>query len=353
MPLIRGFRRPAATGLAVALALVSGACGSRDRSHEPVTPDSIAETHEGQFADEARIFVVPAAGGRPVALTGDDAERHSETEAHETAEHAESGDGDHHEHGDERQVDNPMWSPRGERIAFTQTPCEYCPPELFVMDATGSHQRPLNRVRNVFQPTWSPDGEELAVLLPGRRNAVYAYDVRGRHRRPLVTDRAAIEAPSWSPAGGRITFARQVSATNWEIYASSTRSGGLRRLTRSPAQETTPEFSPDGKRIAFTRQSARGTWALYTMRADGTRERRITSGRLSAVEPTWSPDGRRLAFTAQDLSGRSAIAVVNARGGAVSRITGAAIYASQPAWSPEGATIAFAGRALTRSADRD
>jgi len=315
---------------------------------------------EPEFSENARIFTVPASGGRPLALTGEERDGHAhDHEADEqtsaTGERGEDAEmpsdegsddpeGAAHAHEEERQVDNPIWSPAGDQIAFTQTPCEYCPPELFVMGADGADPRRLNRVRNAFQPTWSPDGRRLAVLLPGPRGGVYTFDRNGRQKRRVLTDSAAIEAPSWSPTGDRIAYARQVAATNWDIYVVSQLSGRRERLTRSPAQETTPEFSPDGTRIALARQLAHGNWAIHTMRADGAHLRRVTDGRVSAVEPSWSPDGRRIAFTAQDARSRSVIAVVDVRSGRRRSITGPALYATQPAWSPDGKTIAFAAR---------
>ena len=338
-------------GAAIALAMASSglACGTRqgasgvesarDGSPAQLEQDAASHHHEG-FAEEVSIFAVASAGGVPKPLAGaagleDDAEEHD----------GGSDEPDEEEADEEQQVDNPIWSPDGRSIAFTRTACEYCPPDLFLMRADGSRPRQIGDIRNVFQPSWAPDGQRLAVLLPGRRSALYSLDIRSGEKRLLRRDDATIEGPSWSSTGDRIAFARQVTATNWDLYGITT-SGRSRRLTSTAAQETNPEWSPDGRRIAFTRQLDSGRWAIFTMRADGTGQRRITGPGQSAVEPTWSPDGRRIAYTVQTTNDRSSIVVSAVEGGARRRVTPWSLYASQPAWSPDGRTIAFAARAL-------
>jgi Tol biopolymer transport system component len=323
--------------LALALAAAGGAAfvwpssghESRDaaRRAAPVRPQA---QHEHAFSDETKIFTVPLVGGRIVALrrASDDAR-------------GDEGDG-----AEERQLDNPFWSRDGRSIAFTRTPCEYCPPDLFVMDAHGTRVRRLSGIRNAYQPTWSPDGRRLAVLLPGEKSGIYSVGIRDGRARPLIRRRQSLEAPAWSPRGNRIAFALQRSATNWDIYSIAGDGTRLRPLTRAAAQETTPDWSPDGRRLAFARQLRSGNWAIWTMRADGSQLRCVTPRRISAVEPTWSPDGKRIAFSAQSGNDSSAIAVVDAHGGRFRRVTGRALFATQPAWSPRADVIAFAGREI-------
>jgi len=295
------------------------------------------------FSDEARIFAVPAGGGRAVPLSPESEHEDEREQAGAETTSAEGTD-------NEIQVDNPIWSPDGAEIAFTRTPCEYCRPDLYVMHRDGTAQRRLTSMRNTYQPTWSPSGRQLAVLLPGPRSGIYRLDLHGGAPKRIVADKAAIEAPSWSSTGGAIAYARQVAATNWEIYATGLNGSSPRRLTRTSAQETTPEWSPDGRRIAFARQLPNGNWAIYAMRADGAHAHRVTDGRDNAVEPSWSPAGDRIAFTLQPRHDRSAIAVVHVGRGAVDVLTGASLFATQPAWSPDGTTIAFAARAVVPGA---
>src|SRR5918995_5101795 len=223
-------------GAGIALALTSSglACGTRpspsgvesasDASPPHLEHDGESHHHEG-FAEEVSIFAVASEGGVPKPLAGAAGLEHDAEEHDGGYEKPEEEEVD-----EEQQVDNPIWSPDGRSIAFTRTACEYCAPDLFLMRADGSQPRQIGDIRNVFQPSWAPDGQRLAVLLPGRRSTLYSLDIRSGEKQLLRRDDATIEGRSWSSSGDRIAFARQVTATNWDLYSITT-SGRLRRLT--------------------------------------------------------------------------------------------------------------------------
>jgi TolB protein len=58
-----------------------------------------------------------------------------------------------------------VWSPDGSKLAYTsQTPRNWGPTDIFVMNAHGTNQRRLTSTRSVWEwnVTWSPDGSKLA-----------------------------------------------------------------------------------------------------------------------------------------------------------------------------------------------
>jgi Tol biopolymer transport system component len=234
----------------------------------------------------------------------------------------------------------PSYSAQGD-IVFSTMDCDECASTLEEVDpdVPGAAPAPIDaQVQHLFQPSWAPGGRRVATVALGR--GIYIVDVQDGTARRL-TSGPADEAPDWAPVGGSVAFHRQVSGTNYDIFAVDVATGQERRLTEDRRQQTNPAWSPDGTRLAFAEQRSSGKWAIVTMRADGTGAKRVTSGAISAQEPTWSPDGERIGFVLQELD-RATIATIPAGGGAPRRLTDRSIFPSKPTWSPDGRTIAFA-----------
>jgi TolB protein len=244
----------------------------------------------------------------------------------------------------ERFADYPSWSEAINRIVWSEPACEGCPAKLYTTDPRGvAKKRIRSSVTNVFQPSWSPDGRRVAVARPGF--GIYVISVRtGRGRR--ISTRVSDGAPAWSPRGDLILFNRQVTATNWDIYAARPAGGRLRRLTRDSQQQLSPSWSPDGRRYAFAEQQSNGNWAIFHVKLDGSDRKQVTDSKDSSQEPAWSPDGRRFAFIAQT-EGRESVAVVALDGSGKQTLTNASLATTAPAWSPDGRKIAFGAKTVT------
>jgi Tol biopolymer transport system component len=136
---------------------------------------------------------------------------------------------------------NPMWSPRGDLIAFV----EFLPgaesSHIRVMDPTGGNQRKLSTDDALHaNPSWSPDGSWL----------IYCCDPGTPHLRKLNVDtgeivlfeppaRGADSSPVWS--GREIVFS---SSCDWEeaeslsnLYRMSETGENIQRLTTTQAFE--------------------------------------------------------------------------------------------------------------------
>ncbi len=234
----------------------------------------------------------------------------------------------------------PSWSAQGD-IVFSTMDCDECSSSLSEVDpdAPISVEAPIDTtVEHVFQPSWAPDGKQVATVALGR--GIYVVDSQTGTAKRLTSGRSD-EAPDWAASGDWIAFHRQVSGSNYDIFAVNATTKAERRLTNDNRQQTNPTWSPDGSQVAYAEQRSNGKWAIVTMNADGTGRKRVTTAGISAQEPTWSPDGTSIAFILQELD-KATIAVIPASGGSPKRLTDQKIFPAKPTWSPDSKTIAFA-----------
>jgi Tol biopolymer transport system component len=134
---------------------------------------------------------------------------------------------------------NPMWSPRGDLIAFVQFAPGSKSSHIWVMDPTGKEQRQLTADDTLHaNPSWSPDGSWL----------IFRCDLGTPHLRRLHVDTGEIflyeppargndSSPVWS--GHEIVFS---SSSDWEdadalanLYRMSDTGESLQRLTSTQA----------------------------------------------------------------------------------------------------------------------
>jgi TolB protein len=267
-------------------------------------------------ADEelTNIFVVPAAGGRPIRITNNV------------------------EPADEVFAYFPSWSPNGKRIAFSQVACDGCKPEIHVVAARKLRGKNwLGRpIGYGLYPRWAPNGKLIAFV--DSAGGLHVMHADGSSRKLIAKGGLSANGPSWSPDSRRIVFARQESAVRWRLYIVSAAGGHLRPLTSGRIPALNPAWSPDGRRIAFAQEF--GRWQIVTVKVNGRSRARISNGRASDTFPTWSPDGRRLAFVRQLRSG-TAVYTVAANGRGARRLSPPSTTALQPAWAPKGGRIAF------------
>src|SRR5207247_10242787 len=118
------------------------------------------------------------------------------------------------------------------------------------------------------------NGREIAFSTGDAK--LYLMRADGSHLTKVASNASA---PSWSPDGKRIAFAR-TTATTQGITLMTLRGRRLRALTRHPSTtyDDVPSFAPDGKRIAFMRQRSGGEAAIYLIATTGKRLRRLATG---------------------------------------------------------------------------
>jgi dipeptidyl aminopeptidase/acylaminoacyl peptidase len=180
----------------------------------------------------------------------------------------------------------PLWSPDGERLAFTSDRGavpkgrKRAPRNTFVLDLGGGQARQLTHFGDDCSDlAWSPDGRSLAFIVRDPKDSSDEDDgVR-------VYDRARYK----SDEGGLLDDRRK------HIWTVGADGAGPRRLTEGDWDDAQPTFSPDGREIAFvsnrTDRRDLNTVADIHVAALSGGTRRITDGEGSYGNPSWSPDG--------------------------------------------------------------
>ena len=108
------------------------------------------------------------------------------------------------EGGPGRSYYTPVWSPRGDMIAFTKQ--EGGQFYIGVMEIDGTNERMIAKSFHVEGPTWSPNGRYLMYFKEertasdgsGGESSLYSIDLTGYNERKIITPLGASD-PAWSP----------------------------------------------------------------------------------------------------------------------------------------------------------
>jgi TolB protein len=239
----------------------------------------------------------------------------------------------------------PTWSPNGRQILFEGGP--YALSGVYVVNADGSGQRRL--ARNGSSPAWSPDGRTIAFFSDPK---IYLMNADGSEHRPLTKPLSmGGRSLAWSPDGRKLAFLHEGGCGQgcFNLYVVNSDGSGLRNLTSKlatgghpgagPASD--PAWSPDGRKLAFVRLNASLGAPIYVVQADGSGLRNLTPKPVGTyAAPAWSPDGRKIAFVS-DRDGNSEVYVMNADGSGQRSLTRNPAFDADPAWSPDGRKLAF------------
>lgn len=146
------------------------------------------------------------------------------------------------------------------------------------------------------RPVWSPRGDRIAFQAYADGNFhVWTMAPDGSHLRQVTDGPFDDREPTWAPDGRSIAFASD-RAGSYDIWTVDLRHGRLRRWTDADTEESEPTWTRRGNRIAYvvdgTRVDASGRGRPPRTFVD--------AGDQTVNAPSWSPDGRHLAHVQSD-----------------------------------------------------
>ncbi len=186
---------------------------------------------------------------------------------------------------------SPVWSPKGDKIAwFSDAKEEY---QLMVVDQKGltdPRAYPLPNPTFYFEPVWSPDGRRISYTDTDYN--IWVLDLESGEAKKADTDRYAhpnrAMNPIWSPDGKWIAYARQLESHFKAIFAYHVETGERLQLTDGMADAISPVWDENGKYLYFLASTDYG----------------LNSGWLdmSSYDPDISRSLYALVLSAEDLS---------------------------------------------------
>lgn len=249
------------------------------------------------------------------------------------------------------EVAFPVWSPRGDRIAYLVRTALEMPATLKVYSfQDGVTTTVSGNVRaDVFGPTmsWDSDGKRLAFIdaTNGGRLAIYDFDSAGFVELPDV----AATLVDWSPTHDTIAIAAAAGEDN-DLYRVNSKGEDEAPLLQRVGLEGGLRWSPNGRLLAFWNITADNPQVstLLALPRDGGEPVELAKGMGLA----WTADSQRAAYSgpANEANNGDDIFVVAASGGDAQPISQSITRDRWPAWAPDGSALAYNAQADTQTA---
>ena len=208
--------------------------GAQEVSDAQISPDgqfvsyTVNTTNLKEDKTATRIWMIPAAGGEPVALTAEGP----------SSSHA-------------------RWSPDGKFIAFLSEREEEKTQVYLLNRLGGEAQRLTDTAQDVENFAWSPDGKRLALIL--RDPTVEELEAAASKGKDGMDDKAAPKKKSKPQRPwviDRLLFKEDtvgyLDRRRTHLYVINVQTKAMIQITSGDYDDSEPAWSPDGKQLAFT-----------------------------------------------------------------------------------------------------
>jgi serine/threonine protein kinase/Tol biopolymer transport system component len=251
-------------------------------------------------------------------------------------------------------IDNPVYSPDGQRLRFDVTDRQTDSRTIWEARANGSDAHPIlpsgfNKPARESGGNWTPDGKNF--LFVSRRNGVddiwLLPEKHGwlfkRKIEPIRLTSGPLSFSSPVPSrDGKQLFVLGVQPRSELVRYDAKSAQFLPYLSGLSAGHV--DFSRDGKWLTYVAYPENTLWRC---RADGSESLQLTHPPLLVVQPHWSPDGTQIAFTGIEPDKPWRIYLVPAAGGTIQPLLLEDRSQLDPVWSPDGNSVIF-GRIESR-----